>query len=72
MFRYIYPLNKIAVKILKDYPKYLNNKNPKDADLVFEKRVKLGKFEVIKKPKFNMNVFNHNFQKYNDNELRLF
>lgn len=65
MFRYIYPLNKRASKILKQYPKYLNNKNPKDDDLVFEKRIALGKFEKIDKPDFNMDVFNHNHQKYN-------
>lgn len=72
MFRYIYPLNKTASKILKEYPKYLNNKNPKDADLVFEKRIMLGKFEKIDKPDFNMNVFNHNYQKHNKEERNLF
>lgn len=64
MFRYIYPLNKKAVKILKEYPKYIINKNPKDKDLIFQKRIQKGKFEVISQPNFNMNVFNHNFQKY--------
>lgn len=64
MFRYIYPLNKKASKILNCYPKYLNNKNPKDKDLIFEKRVKLGKFEKIEMPNFNMNTFNHNYQKW--------
>tara|TARA_R110002020_G_C16115635_1_gene759927 strand:+ start:160 stop:948 length:789 start_codon:yes stop_codon:yes gene_type:complete len=72
MFRYIYPLNKNAKNILKDYPEYSGNSNPKDKDLIFEKRVSLGKFEKINKPDFNMNVFNHNYQKYNTNELNLF
>lgn len=63
MFRYIYPLNKDAKKILKCYPEYLNNKNPKDSSLLFEKRVSKGKFEIIEQPNFNMNVFNHNYQK---------
>ena len=72
MFRYIYPLNKKAIKVLKYYPKYLNNKNPKDLDLVFEKRIEKGKFIKIDKPDFNMNVFKHNYQKYNDEPLQLF
>ena len=64
MFRYIYPLNKEAKKILGAYDEYLSNKNPKECDLIFEKRVENGKFEKICKPDFNMNVFNYNFQKY--------
>lgn len=64
MFRYIYPLNKKSKKILKSYLKYNNNKNPKEKDLVFERRIRNGKFIKIDKPKFNMNIFNHNYQKY--------
>lgn len=64
MFRYILPLTSIAKKVLKQYPEYNGLKRPKDEDLLFEKRVEKGKFERIEKPKFNMNVFNHNFQKY--------
>lgn len=64
MFRYIYPLNKEAKKILKEYDEYHNNKNPKDCDLIFEKRISNGKFEKIEKPNFDMNVFNYNYQKY--------
>lgn len=64
MFRYIYPLNKEAKKILKEYDEYYNNKNPKDCDLIFEKRISNGKFEKIEKPNFDMNVFNYNYQKY--------
>ena len=64
MFRYIYPLNKTANKMLNTYDEYKNLKNPKDIDLVFERRVTKGKFEKINKPNFNMNVFNYNYQKY--------
>lgn len=64
MFRYIYPLDKDALKILRQYDEYLHNKNPKDKDLIFERRVENGKFEKIDKPNFNMNVFNYNYQKY--------
>jgi len=64
MFRYIYPLSKPAKKMLKKYPEYDGLHNPKDGDLVFKKRVEKGKFVKIPKPDFNMNVFNHNFQKY--------
>ena len=61
MFRYIYPMDKKAKKILeKTYPKM---KNPKSQDLLFERRVKNGVFERIQQPNFNMSVFNYNFQK---------
>lgn len=65
MFRYILPLNNKAKKILKKYPEYHNNKNPKNKDLLFWKRIDNWKFEKINMPKFNMNIFKHNFQKYN-------
>ena len=61
MFRYIYPLNKEAKKILKEYEVFAN---PKDVDLLFQRRVSKGKFVEIEMPKFDMNVFKHNFQKY--------
>lgn len=64
MFRYVYPLNKDARKILSEYPEYAELQRPKDSSLIFERRVKNGKFEKIDKPVFNMNVFNHNYQKY--------
>lgn len=63
MFRYIYPLNNIGKLILDDYPEYHNKPNPKDSNLIFERRVSHGKFERIPKPQFNMNVFNHNYQR---------
>ena len=63
MFRYIYPLNRTAKIMLSKYPEYFGLKNPKDADLLFEKRVANGKFERINQPNFNMNVFNYNYQK---------
>ena len=64
MFRYIMPLTPIAKKILKQYPEYNGMQYPKDNVLLFERRVENGKFERIDKPQFNMNVFNHNYQKY--------
>lgn len=64
MFRYMYPLNRKANKIFKEYPEYNNLKNPKDSDLLFERRVSNGKFEKIEQPKFNMDVCEYNYQKY--------
>jgi hypothetical protein len=64
MFRYIYPLNKQARKIIETYPEYKNLKNPKETNLLFERRIAAGKYETINKPNFNMNVFAHNYQKY--------
>lgn len=64
MFRYILPLNNKAKRILKSYSEYQGLAYPKDKDLVFERRVAKGKFERIEKPNFNMDVFNHNYQKY--------
>ena len=72
MFRYIYPLTKQGKQILNSYDKYKNLDNPKDKDLLFEKRVSNGKFERIQKPEFNMNVFNHNYQTVNNQQLVLF
>lgn len=66
MFRYIYPLDKKSRKILKKYDKNLSY--PKEDDLLFEKRVKKGKYEQIKQPDFDMNVFEHNYQKWGINE----
>ena len=62
MFRYVYPLNNKAKRILKKYPEYQNKQNPKDENLIFERRVNNGKFERISQPNFNMNVFNYNYQ----------
>lgn len=64
MFRYIYPLNNDAKKILQSYDEYKDLDNPKEHDLLFKKRVSNGKFILIEQPKFNMDVFNHNYQKY--------
>lgn len=66
MFRYIFPLNKKAKKILNEYD--YNFTNPKDKDLLFERRVSNGKFEKINQPKFNMNVFEYNFQNQNEQQ----
>lgn len=68
MFRYIIPLNRTGKKILSKYPEYVGNKYPKDINLIFEKRVIEGKFEKISPPKFNMNIFEHSFQKPKDKE----
>lgn len=61
MFRYILPLNKTAKKALCQYS---GLPYPKDGDLKFSKRVEKGKFMDIATPTFDMDVFNHNFQKY--------
>lgn len=64
MFRYILPLTHTAKKILKQYPEYNGLAYPKNKDLIFERRIDNGKFERIEQPKFNMNIFEYNFQKY--------
>lgn len=64
MFRYIYPLTKESKKILREYPKMNKLKHPKMGDIVFKKRIEKGIFEKIPQPNFNMNVFEHNYQKY--------
>ena len=68
MFRYLMPLNKKAKKMLGKYEEYANLDYPKEDDLIFRKRFEKGKFERIKQPDFNMNVFEHNFQKYDSKE----
>lgn len=67
MFRYMYPLNKTARKMLESYEEYQNVKNPKETDLIFERRLAVGGYERIPQPKFNMNIFTHNYQKYSEN-----
>ena len=69
MFRYIHPLNRYGRRILNSYPEYLSRAYPKDSDLVFERRVTVGKYEAIEQPQFNMDVFNHNYQKYSNNDV---
>lgn len=66
MFRYIYPMDRKAKKILDKHD--YNLSYPKEKDLIFDRRVENGKYERIKQPDFNMNVFTHNFQKWNGNE----
>lgn len=61
MFRYILPLNNKSKRVLKQYEDF---DYPKDCDLEFSIRASKGKFEKIPMPEFNMDVFNHNFQKY--------
>lgn len=64
MFRYMMPLDKKSRKIILQYPEYINNSNPKEEDLYFGKRIENGKFKTIKMPDFNMDIFEHNYQKY--------
>lgn len=64
MFRYIYPLNKQAKKRIEKYEEYNKLSNPKNDDLKFKKRIAKGKFQEICQPDFDMNVFTHNYQKY--------
>lgn len=63
MFRYIMPLGKKNRKIINKYSEYINLNNPKDNDLIFKKRISNGKYEVIDKPNFNMEMMNHSTQK---------
>lgn len=64
MFRYIYPLNKDGKKMLNKLLGDNKPQNPKDEDLIFEKRISSGKYEKISQPQFNMNCFQYNYQKY--------
>lgn len=66
MFRYIYPLNNKARKVVNKYDP--NLPYPKENDLIFDKRVEKGRYEPIGPPNFNMDVFNHNYQKWGTNE----
>lgn len=61
MFRYIYPMDKKSRRILEKT--FFQKNNPKDKDLKFERRVSKGIFEEIPQPTFNMDVFEHNYQK---------
>jgi len=67
MFRYIYPLDKRSRRVLKSYKEYQNLKYPKEENLYFEKRIEHGKYEEISQPEFDMNIFEHNYQKYDAN-----
>lgn len=66
MFRYILPLTKKARRKLNSYEEYTGLDNPKDKDLLFWQRVEHGKYELVEQPEFNMEVFVHNYQKYNN------
>lgn len=68
MFRYMFPMSKKYKKWIDSYPEYQNNTYPKENDLLFERRVENGKYERISQPTFNMDVFEHNYQKYNTNQ----
>lgn len=66
MFRYIYPITRKSRKILEKYDP--NLPYPKEKDLIFDKRVEKGRYEVIDQPNFDMNVFEHNYQDWGTNE----
>jgi hypothetical protein len=63
MFRYILPLTKQAIKDFNTYEQYKSLKNPKADSLLFKKRIGDKKFIFIEQPKFNMNIFDNNYQK---------
>jgi hypothetical protein len=65
MFRYMLPMSKKYRKWIMSYDEYNSNSYPKANDLVFERRVSNGVYESIPQPNFNMDVFEHNYQKYN-------
>ena len=62
MFRYIIPLNTKAKEIFNEYNIVLPY--PKDKDLRWIKRIKKGKYVEISQPKFNMDICNLNYQKW--------
>ncbi|EOL43017.1 hypothetical protein RV11_GL003166 [Enterococcus phoeniculicola] len=64
MFRYIFPLKKVAKKILDESVNFSQNKYPKNNELLFEKRVAYRKYKKINRPKFNRNVNFYNSQKF--------
>lgn len=70
MFRYIKGLNKKARKVVEKT--FDNLDYPKDKDLVFKKRIGKGRFVDVEMPQFNMNIFNHNYQKNHEGQLNLF
>lgn len=63
MFRYLYPLNKQAEKILNSYPEYRGLPNPKDTNLKFTMRTAPGVYTPIPPPVFNRDVCQFNMQK---------
>jgi len=67
MFRYIMPLTKEAHKILDSYSFQI--KNPKNEDLIYERKVSNGKYEKIEKPNFDMRVSNYNCQKWGHEQI---
>lgn len=66
MFRYIYPLSKKYRKTVKK--RYGGLEYPKKEDLIFDKRMEKGRYEVIDQPDFDMDVFDHNYQKWGVNK----
>ena len=64
MFRYIYPLQKQARKILDSYPQYQGLHYPKEKDLFFARRTGERQYIQIAQPTFNRDVCQYNPQSY--------
>jgi hypothetical protein len=63
MFRYIYPLNKKAKKLLKSSSVEWTLEHPKDKDLIFKKQIARGKYIEVPQPEFNKFNYQYNKQK---------
>ena len=64
MFRYIYPLQKQARKILDSYPQYQGLHYPKEKDLFFARQTGERQYIQIAQPTFNRDVCQYNPQSY--------
>lgn len=64
MFRYIYPLNQEAIRLLGSYPEYATIPYPKDEDLFFSVRIGCRHYEKISSPWFNRDICHYNSQKF--------
>ena len=69
MFRYIYPLNKKAKNIMRQYPQYQSLSYPKDRDLFFRVRIGDRQYQTIAPPQFDRDVCRYNPQKFDRMEV---
>ena len=69
MFRYIYPLNKKAKNIMRQYPQYQSLSYPKDRDLFFRVRIGDRQYQTIAPPQFDRDVCRYNPQKFDRLEV---
>lgn len=69
MFRYIYPLNKKAENIMRQYPQYQSLAYPKDRDLFFRVRTEDRQYQTIAPPRFDRDVCRYNPQKFDRLEV---